>query len=86
MQPCLAHVQDTSLGMQCLPCYPPLSKGGIGARPWPTRSLVSALAQLYWPFTPIAVNAFLGQARTSAPGQPSGKEATSPLGVIKVVI
>jgi hypothetical protein len=24
------HVQETSLGTQCLPCYPPLAKGGWG--------------------------------------------------------
>jgi hypothetical protein len=35
------------LGMQCLPCksplFPPLSKGGIGGKPWPIRSVGSAL-------------------------------------------
>jgi hypothetical protein len=42
----LVHVQETSLGMQCLPCKSPLTplyKGGNRGRPWPIRSLGSAL-------------------------------------------
>ena len=45
---CLVHVQETSLGMPRLSCQapcPPVSKGGIGGRPWPTRPLVAALDQ-----------------------------------------
>jgi hypothetical protein len=41
------HVQETSLGMHCLPCKSPRAplsqRGGIRAKPWPIRSVGSAL-------------------------------------------
>lgn len=40
----IAEVDFVSCHTLYIPPGPPLSKGGIGARPWPTRSLGSALA------------------------------------------